>query len=518
MTRRTPGGGSIDQLPSGRWRVRLSTSGGKRVTLTASTHGEAEELRRGALAELLDGNLAPVGGVTLRSWGPGVLDARELAGGRNSPTERSIWRRHLLTAEFIDWPLANVRPRDVRAWVASLQKKRSGRPRAGQRPGLLDRGTVKHALDLLRKILEAAVLDEVIPENPAAGVEAPAGQSRPDEPWTYLSPEEQVRLLGCPEIPAWGRLLIALALGTGVRQGELWNLELRDTHLDHDTPHIVVRFGSRGRTTKGGRTRIVPLFGLALEAMRQWLALLPTFARHNPHGLVCPTERGCRRQRSKAPRGWAAWLRAARVERPVRWHDLRHTCASSLLAGWWGHRWTLEQVRDLLGHRSVTTTERYAHLAPSVLAETAARTDLGRSREGHGEIIRNLSASPQRVDFTRVLVGRATHDSNVRPSAPETGAKYLGFSAVTPSRDQAVTAAAIAFLQAVAAGEGGVLLADLARGLAVAVLEIPEVVLAKRIQAALVSRSPLLISIATQLAERLLNASAIEASGEERVG
>lgn len=508
-SRRTPGGGSIDQLPSGRYRVRLSTAAGRRVTLTAATLEEAEELRRGALVELREGGAAPIGGVTLRSWGPGVLDARELAGGRNRATEWSLWRCHLLTAEFVDWPLANVRSRDVRAWVAALQQKRA---RRGRKP--LDRSTIKHALDLLRKILEAAVLDEIIPSNPAEGVDPPAPKVRPDEPWTYLSPEEQVRLLGCPEVPGWGRLLVALAIGTGVRQGELWNLELRDVHVDHDTPHIVVRFGSRGRTTKGGRTRIVPLFGLALEAMRQWLVLLPTFAKSNPLGLACPTQRGYRRQRSKAPKGWPEWLRAAKIERPVRWHDLRHTCASSLLAGWWGHRWSIEQVRDLLGHRSVTTTERYAHLAPSVLAETAARTDLGRSRDGQGEIIRHLSASSQRVDFTRVLAGRVTHDSNVRPSAPEGAPKLLEFSTVAPGRDQAVTSAAIAFLRAVAAGEGGGALAELARELAAAVLAIPEVTLAKRVQAALVSRSPLLVALATQLASRLLEPQAIEAEGE----
>lgn len=512
--RRAPGEGSIDPLPSGRFRVRVSTAGGRRVTLTADSRESAEELRRGALAELLDGNLAPVGGVTLRSWGPGVLDARELAGGRNRRTEWSLWRRHLLTAEFVDWPLANIRPRDVRAWVAALQKKRSGRVRKGQRAGLLDRGTVKHALDLLRKILEAAVLDELIPSNPAADVKPPASVTRPDEPWTYLTPEEQIRLLTCPAVPGWGRLMIAVALGTGVRQGELWNLELRDVHVDHDTPHLVVRFGSRGQTTKGGRMRVVPLFGLALEALRQWLALLPTFVRTNPEGLAFPTERGCRRQRSKAPKGWVAWLRAAKIGRPVRWHDLRHTCASSLLAGWWGHRWTLEQVRDLLGHRSVTTTERYAHLAPSVLAEAASRTDLGRSREGHAAIMGNLSERSPGAVFAGVLKGRATHDSNVWPSAPESDGKAQGDQRVTPLRDQAVTGAAVALLRAVAAGESGGVLAELARRLAATVLEIPEVVLAKRVQAALVSRSPLLVAIATQLAERLLSPEVIEAKGE----
>jgi len=52
------------------------------------------------------------------------------------------------------------------------------------------------------------------------------------------------------------------------------------------------------------------------------------------------------------------WLRAAGIERRVRWHDLRHTCASSLVAGWWGRQWSLEEVREMLGHSSVLVTER----------------------------------------------------------------------------------------------------------------------------------------------------------------
>jgi site-specific recombinase XerD len=51
---------------------------------------------------------------------------------------------------------------------------------------------------------------------------------------------------------------------------------------------------------------------------------------------------------------------------PVRWRDLRHTCGSSLVGGW-GHRWSMTEVRDMLDHRSITTTQRYAHLSERAL-------------------------------------------------------------------------------------------------------------------------------------------------------
>ena len=60
--------------------------------------------------------------------------------------------------------------------------------------------------------------------------------------------------------------------------------------------------------------------------------------------------------------------------RNVRWHDLRHTCASSLVSGAWGRPWRLEEVAKVLGHSSIQTTQVYAHLATSVVQEAAYAT------------------------------------------------------------------------------------------------------------------------------------------------
>ena len=53
-------------------------------------------------------------------------------------------------------------------------------------------------------------------------------------------------------------------------------------------------------------------------------------------------------------------------------HDLRHTCASHLVMGTWTRRpWRLEEVQAMMGHSSSQLTQRYAHLAPTVLDEAA---------------------------------------------------------------------------------------------------------------------------------------------------
>lgn len=60
---------------------------------------------------------------------------------------------------------------------------------------------------------------------------------------------------------------------------------------------------------------------------------------------------------------------------PVRWHDLRHTCGASLISGWWGRAWRLEEIKELLGHKDIAITQRYAHLAKGALLTAADETD-----------------------------------------------------------------------------------------------------------------------------------------------
>lgn len=367
-------------MPDGRFRPRLP---GKRDRLPpCATREEATSLLDAALVELASGGVTAPGGQTLRAWGEDYLDLRELNGIRSIVTDRSRWKVHVLAAPFIDWPLGAVTRAEVRQWLDKLLAKPASSGRGYRRPlkkRKISRSTVQSTLNLLRCAFDAAVEREMLTTNPVDGVRLPRSSGVTHEPWTYLLPEEQQALLTCEAIPVADRLLIAFALGTGMRQGELWNLHL----VDLGALRVTVRYGSRGKATKGGRIRRVPLFGLAADALEQWLPMLA--AQKNPQGLVWPLPGGERRQKGKRPRRWLEYLEAAGLiaegrhdGQPVRFHDLRHSCASSLVAGWWGRRWSLEEVKGLLGHRSITTTERYAHLADSAL-DTAARETVASS-------------------------------------------------------------------------------------------------------------------------------------------
>lgn len=123
------------------------------------------------------------------------------------------------------------------------------------------------------------------------------------------------------------RAAIWIALLTGCRRGEV----LAITQADIGVDSITIRAGN----TKTLRTRTVPI----IPALRPWLAHVPLAL--NFEGL----KSGFRRAREAA--GMAH----------VHYHDLRHSCATILL----GLGTPLDVVRDILGHTTIKTTERYAH-------------------------------------------------------------------------------------------------------------------------------------------------------------
>jgi len=313
-------------------------------------------------------------------------------GNRNYRDDVSRFDLHIVTAEWAVKPLPAVETREIVDWLNELRKKTvaytHGKHRNNRRLGFQSR---KHCLNLARALFTDAIVEGLCKVNPVLGVKIKKTDEdrvydRVPEEWP-LKPEEMTKLAKAldkdPE-----RWIVWFAIGTGMRQGELWNLHVDDVHIDGENPHVYVRYGSKGRLPKNKKTRKVPLFGLGLKAAREWLKVLPQYAPRNPEGLMFPTphkpalktktgrrchEGGALRYAGKVP---AAWKTAKVViGRRVWWHLLRHTCATALLCGWWGAKWKLEEVGKLLGHSSIRTTEMYAHLLDSTLADLAAQTN-----------------------------------------------------------------------------------------------------------------------------------------------
>ncbi len=340
------------------------------------TERDAEGAIAGALA-LLGGDTSST---SLLVWGAVWLERRELGKlHRDVAGDRFRWRRYVTLADFAQWPLHRIRRVDVVRWVRQLLRspvQRGHRHRTD--PGrTLARQTVKNALNLLRVCLRDAADEGRCKLNPAEGVRVPK-VARTKRTWTYLQPDELRALLDASyhltKRCGHQRTAFTVAAYTGLRAGELWGLRWRDVTLTGEHPELLVRHSYR-QPTKSGEPREVPLLPEALEALQAWRKHAPGVGS----ALVFPAHGGgCYSPGYDASIGRA--LARAGVRR-VRFHDLRHTCASGLIAGWLaGQPWRLEDVQRMLGHESRTTTERYAHLAPDgirALAKAAREETTG---------------------------------------------------------------------------------------------------------------------------------------------
>jgi integrase len=306
-----------------------------------------------------------------------VLGTRKDEGVRGVIHEWNRYRTHIQHAAFAQKPVDDIKRRDIREWVRDMRLK-TAKDRRSDR--LLDDATIKRAYALVRCVALAAVDLDHIEHSFCDNVKIKkrAGASSTVDKWTVLSLEEQEAVASCTAIPIMARYAIGFALGTGLRQGEQFSLRIHDVLNGIDDPHVVVRYGGiLDLPSKSGKMRRVPLLKGALEVTRQWFYELPTFAPENPLNLMFPTTRGRRRGVGK-PLGNGALLRQylglVGITRRVRWHDLRHSAATNLLNGSLGRVWTLPEVRDFLGHSSVSMTEKYTHLLFADLAKAARAT------------------------------------------------------------------------------------------------------------------------------------------------
>jgi integrase/recombinase XerC len=180
------------------------------------------------------------------------------------------------------------------------------------------------------------------------------------------------------------RALVELLYGAGLRVGELVGLDVRDLDL--------VRGDVRVRG-KGGKERVVPLPAATREALRAWLDL-----RRRPGVLAEPLFVGLRGAGAgssrigdrQVRRMLIARARRADVADHVHPHRLRHSYATHLL----DMGADLRDIQELLGHESLSTTQKYTAISverlievydrahPRARTEAPARPHAARPKEG----------------------------------------------------------------------------------------------------------------------------------------
>jgi integrase len=274
------------------------------------------------------------------------------------------------------WKLASrINPRIGDRAVASLTVADLERFRddlGDEKDGKLKPASVTRTLALLSKMFawgrKVGIIDV---DSPTRGCVRPASASSLD----YLGRDEVTALLAqaeefslvfvtSPEARALYPML-ACAIYTGMRKGELFGLRWTDVHLDAARADVA---RSYTRAPKSGKPRHLPLHPDLVRILRAWRDRCPA----SKEGLVFPvlsrntTRIGCEADTL----GIAAVLAAAKCHVPDHpWHALRHTFASHyMMAGG-----NILELQKLLGHSTLAMTMVYAHLAPEHLAAGVAR-------------------------------------------------------------------------------------------------------------------------------------------------
>jgi len=358
MTRRGPGEGSIYERQDGRWEgaVHVGYEGNRRVRTFAIGHTRREVsdkldvlLRAHREQRPIPDGRAKLGPF-LRRW----LDetAKPTIRASTYDSYDDIVALHLIPG-LGRIAVARLTPAEVQGF---LNKKLAS--------GLSPR-RVRYLHAVLRRALVTAERWGMASRNVAKLVDPPRVIRHEIRP---LTPEGARRLLDAAADDRWLGLYVT-ALGTGLRQGELLGLRWDDLDLDARrlaVRHTLARVGGaltllEPRTDRSRRSVVLPEFvvaALRAHRTRQRVERLVAGSRWTDSGHVFATTVGSPQDAAAVTRAFKrALVRAGLPE--SRFHDLRHAAATFLL----GRGFTLEDVKDLLGHSSITlTSNTYGHV------------------------------------------------------------------------------------------------------------------------------------------------------------
>jgi integrase/recombinase XerC len=236
--------------------------------------------------------------------------------------------------------LSNVDETVIRSYLGFLYKKNQ-------------KSTIARKVSALRSFFRFLVKRGVVRTNPAERVLIPKrGRSVPN----YLPVDEIFRLLdgvkGESVLALRNRAILETLYSTGVRVAELAGMDVRDVDFDRGLVRVI---------GKGNKERLTPVGEKALTCIRAYMdkrgnAPGPGMSGSAPLFL---NSRGGRLSTRSIARLLEKVVRELELLRPISPHGFRHTFATHMLdAGA-----DLRVVQELLGHASLTTTQRYTHVS-----------------------------------------------------------------------------------------------------------------------------------------------------------
>jgi integrase len=371
MSRRGPQEGTIYLRTDGRWEgaLHLGYEGGKRVRKFVLGHSRKEVAEKLQAIQQLARENRPIPdqrakvGPYLRQWLNQVAKPKL----RNSTytSYASIVEQHLVPG-LGHIALAKLTPADVQGFLN--RKQASG----------LSARRVQYIHAVLRNALKTAERWGMVSRNVATLVDTPRITRHEITPLT----PEQAKLLIEKSADDRHRALWITALGTGLRLGELLGLRWED--VDLEAGRLRVRYSlanvdgelvlQEPKTDRSRRTLVLPdvvITALRAHRTRQKADRLVSGSRWTDSGHVFTTLHGTPYHAATITRAFKAALTRAGLP-ACRFHDLRHAAATFLLA----QGMTLEDVKNLLGHSSITlTSNTYGHVLEQRQRQVAAAMD-----------------------------------------------------------------------------------------------------------------------------------------------
>ena len=377
--------GSIVKRSSGNYAIVYYVGGKQKWETIGPSRREAERALTVRKREVDTGAWREPSSETLASYAERWLGHRDPArvdGGRRTRLSPSTFegyrlnlRRHVLP-RLGDRALSSLRTEDVDSFIAELEAD-------GKAPG-----TVRNVIVPWRKMLADAVRQGLLLANPAARADLPPAQDfvGKEIPAVHTDAIREALLELAPFDPLRREpdlffvCLFDVALGTGLRLGELRALRWRDVDRERRLIRVERAYSRqelrRPKTDSGVRS--VPLFPSVDAALRELAARAVERGRYAPDELVFGSMRGTPLQPSNLrQRVWDPALRLAELEgEGYRFHDLRHTCVSRLVAA----GADIKLVQAVAGHASpLITLKRYSHLLDARVTEAAERFDPARA-------------------------------------------------------------------------------------------------------------------------------------------
>ena len=216
----------------------------------------------------------------------------------------------------------------------------------------------------IRSFFRFQVREGRLTGNPAQEVESPRFPGRQPR---FLNIDEAFALMEYPDahdpIGLRDRAALELAYSSGLRVGELVGLNIED--LDLAQGMVLVR-------GKGGKERMTPVGSRAVKALKDYLAVRPRLAGRRegaePWALFLG-QRGGRLNDRVFRRQVDRYLKGLSLESGLSPHALRHTFATHMLES----GADIRSIQELLGHASLSTTQKYTHLNLDHLREVYDR-------------------------------------------------------------------------------------------------------------------------------------------------